>query len=94
MDENLAGVIKVMFITGTVLISTIILVIAERRKAKPPQDGRLLEIQDRLTRIEQAVDTIAIEVERVSEGQRFTSKLLAERAEVPTRLPTKQITPH
>ena len=33
----------------------------------------------RLERIEQAVETIAIEVERVSEGQRFTTKLLAGR---------------
>jgi len=33
----------------------------------------------RLERIEQAVDAIAIEVERISEGQRFTTKLLSER---------------
>jgi hypothetical protein len=36
-------------------------------------------IDQRLERIEQAVDAIAIEMERVSEGQRFTTKLLAER---------------
>jgi hypothetical protein len=30
--------------------------------------------------MEQALDSIAIEVERISEGQRFTTKLLAERA--------------
>jgi uncharacterized small protein (DUF1192 family) len=35
---------------------------------------------DRLERIEQAVDAIAIEVERVSEGQRFVTRLLSERA--------------
>jgi hypothetical protein len=33
----------------------------------------------RLERIEQAVDTIAIEVERISESQRFVTKLLAQR---------------
>ncbi len=32
----------------------------------------------RLARIEAAVEAIAIEVERVSEGQRFTTRLLAE----------------
>lgn len=32
----------------------------------------------RLTRIENAVDTIAVEVERVSEGQRFVTKLMNE----------------
>ncbi len=48
------------------------------------------EVQTRLERIEQAVDAIAIEVERISEGQRFVTKLLAdrgaERAPVPARL--------
>jgi hypothetical protein len=33
---------------------------------------------ERLARIEQAVDAIAIEVERISEAQRFTTRLLAE----------------
>ncbi len=33
---------------------------------------------DRLQRLEQAVDSIAIEVERISEGQRFTTRLLSE----------------
>lgn len=37
------------------------------------------EIAPRLDRIEQAMDAIAIEVERVSEGQRFVTKILAER---------------
>lgn len=35
---------------------------------------------DRMTRLEQAVEAIALEVERISEGQRFTTKLLADRA--------------
>lgn len=34
---------------------------------------------DRLERLEQAIDTVAIEVERISEGQRFVTKILAER---------------
>ena len=37
------------------------------------------EVAARLERMEQAIDSIAVEVERISEGQRFTTKLLAER---------------
>ncbi|HEY7237384.1 MAG TPA: hypothetical protein VH539_24740 [Gemmatimonadaceae bacterium] len=37
--------------------------------------------EDRLRHLEQSVDAIAIEIERISEGQRFTTKLLAERIE-------------
>jgi hypothetical protein len=33
----------------------------------------------RLERIEQAVEAVAIEVERIAEAQRFSAKLLAER---------------
>jgi multidrug resistance efflux pump len=35
----------------------------------------------RLQHLEQAIDAIAIEIERISEGQRFTTKLLSQRAE-------------
>lgn len=41
-------------------------------------------IEQRLAAIEQAIETVAVEVERISEGQRFTSKLLAERAPAET----------
>lgn len=40
------------------------------------------DVGARLERMEQAIDAIAVEVERIAEGQRFTSKLLAERADV------------
>ena len=36
----------------------------------------------RLARIEQAVDAIAVEVERISEGQRFTTRLLSEQSRI------------
>ena len=36
------------------------------------------EVTSRLERIEQSIDAVAIEVERISEGQRFTTKLLSE----------------
>ena len=38
------------------------------------------DVVARLERMEQAIDAIAVEVERISEGQRFTTKLLAGRA--------------
>ena len=38
-------------------------------------------VEARLARIEDAVEAIAIEVERMGEGQRFVTKLLAERAQ-------------
>ena len=47
-----------------------------------------LELQGRLERMEQAIDSIAVEVERISEGQRFTTKLLSDRQQsLPPRQP-------
>ncbi len=40
-------------------------------------------VEERLDRIERSVESIALEVERVSEGQRFVTRLLAEKASPP-----------
>ena len=37
------------------------------------------DVTARLERMEQAIDSIAVEIERISEGQRFTTRLLADR---------------
>jgi len=51
------------------------------RKSAAPTESR--ESSARLERIEQAVDAIAIEVERVSEGQRYTTRLMSEMRGLP-----------
>jgi hypothetical protein len=48
----------------------------DRKASGAPQVNDLLP---RLDRIEQAVEGVAIEVERVSEAQRFSARLLSER---------------
>jgi hypothetical protein len=50
-----------------------------RRMDRVPSTALPSEVAARLERMEQAIDSIAIEVERVSEGQRFTTRLLADR---------------
>ena len=65
---------------GTVLIVALINSWVRRRR----QDPRALEdgvsrIEARLSEMQHAIDTVALEVERISEGQRFTTKLLADR---------------
>ena len=55
------------------------------RAAIPQAD--LKEIREGLARMEQSIDVIAVEVERLSEGQRFTTKLLAEQAREVAQIP-------
>lgn len=40
------------------------------------------DLTSRLDRMEHAIESIAVEVERISEAQRFTTKLLSERAQL------------
>ena len=53
--------------------------IARRMDRESGQPRIPHEVADQLEHMEQAIDSIAIEVERISEGQRFTTKLLSER---------------
>ena len=53
------------------------------KKATSAPVVRNTDDSERLERVEQAVETIAIEVERISEGQRFVTKLLAQPNGVP-----------
>ena len=50
-------------------------------KDKGPSPRELDDMRQRLEQLQQSVDSVAVEVERISEGQRFTTKLLAERPE-------------
>jgi hypothetical protein len=78
---------EVVFLTFTSIVATTSVVIyglkywARRRMPGSAEMPRQLD--QRLERIEQAVDAMAIEVERISEGQRFTTKLLSDRSESP-----------
>jgi hypothetical protein len=54
-----------------------------RRMDRRGQSASASEITPRLDRIEQAVEAIAIEVERVSEGQRFTTRAIADLRGIP-----------
>lgn len=61
-----------------ILLQIIVLARTRVGRRAPPGDGPALrDAAARLARLEQAVDAIAVEVERVSEGQRFVTRLLA-----------------
>ena len=55
-----------------------------------------LDHQERQERLELAVDAIAIEVERIAEGQRFVTRLLSDKApaQTPQRAAERVVTPH
>jgi hypothetical protein len=56
-----------------------------RKESEPRQVSPLSDA--RLERMEAAIDSMAVEIERISEGQRFVTKLLAERERSVIALP-------
>ncbi|HEU4990310.1 MAG: hypothetical protein KGL93_13215 [Gemmatimonadota bacterium] len=69
-----------MALLGTIAKITLTLITRKRGGALPSVDAKVLEeINERLARLEQVTDATAIEIERIGEGQRFTTKLLSER---------------
>ncbi len=69
------------------------------RKSSRPKSVGLPHDDERMQRLETAVDTIAIEVERISEAQRFMVGLLSDPARVKRELARpdgtgKSVTPH
>ncbi|MGE5732324.1 MAG: hypothetical protein ACM37U_10305 [Gemmatimonas sp.] len=74
-------VVLFICIAATVIGVPIARAFARRVERAPLQPALPPDVMARLERMEQALDSIAIEVERISEGQRFTTKLLSERAD-------------
>ncbi|MFL5612625.1 MAG: hypothetical protein ACJ796_03085 [Gemmatimonadaceae bacterium] len=52
----------------------LLLIRAKRLSERPP-----VADSERMKHLEEAIDAIAIEIERISEAQRFQTKLLADR---------------
>jgi len=81
MDDPAKAIIALSFFASAAYsINTIARAfIARKGEDARVQNGSATSLTDaRLARIEQSVDAIALEVERISEGQRFTTKLLSE----------------
>jgi hypothetical protein len=75
---------------------TKIILVALNRKKPVLQEGKVEEIATRLARMEQAIDATAVEVERISEAQRFTTKLLVDKGHqaINGESARKVVTPH
>ncbi|MFN8665962.1 MAG: hypothetical protein U0164_02060 [Gemmatimonadaceae bacterium] len=85
MDQSEFIVAMTSILVGGGICLSIVLTIGRllgrRRDGGELGAAGLGQLDARLSRMEQAIDAMAVEVERVSEAQRFTSKLLADRAD-------------
>ena len=69
----------VMFLATVALISAVVVRLMDRRGDGEPR--RVQRLEERIARLEGTIESMASEMERLGEGQRFMTKLLSERSQ-------------
>jgi hypothetical protein len=87
MDPDVAnfGVVAVIIVgmVGSLAAITQWLVRGLNKKQPAREVPNVLQMEARFDQLQQSVDAIAVEVERIAEAQRFSAKLLAEKRDIP-----------
>jgi hypothetical protein len=94
MDEDI--VVPGMFFLTVIVLAIVIPVIKAwylkaETQLKQPQLSP--ELSHRLDRLEAMIETVSVEVERLAEGQRFTTRVLTEGAAPPVPQSARNSTP-
>jgi hypothetical protein len=76
---ELGALIPIVAIIGGCAVAIFRPLVAAYARQLDKKQGVAPEVTARLERMEQSLDAIAVEIERITEGQRFTTRLLAER---------------
>ena len=88
MDPDVYSFAVVAGVIASFIASMAVIWVGTRLALQRTRPRPIAPVNDeRFERLEQAVDAIAIEIERMSEAQRFTAKLLTERAAQPSMVP-------
>lgn len=72
------SILSVLFVAAP--LAWAMAMIAIRRSARPPAPQIPKDVSERLERMEHGIDAVALEVERIGEGQRFVTQLMSDRA--------------
>lgn len=73
----------VLGLAGIKAVQSIVLSVIDRGKQMQPRG--LQELNDKVERVSQAVEAMAIEVERIGESQRFLTRVLSDKT--PEQIP-------
>ena len=93
--------IGVVMLAGTTVISIAgAYALGRSRRRELPSEHRDTDLADRVERVERLMETMAVEIERLGEGQRFMIKVMSDKPALPAadtsgpRSPGRVITPH
>jgi hypothetical protein len=73
---GMVGTFGLVFAFGRALFTWL-----RERHVAPAGTREMLDVREQLSQLQTSVDAMAVELERISEGQRFATRLLAERPE-------------
>jgi hypothetical protein len=76
-----AGEVPHTAVHAVLAVVGVYLVVRLSRRSPHEDVAAVTAIDDRLDQIQQSVDAVALEVERIGEAQRFAAKLAAKRSE-------------
>ena len=76
-------------VVGTIIVMTALVLKHIRSRSSAQHTATDAKAEARMARIENAIESVAVEVERISEGQRFAARMLAEGAAVPVAVPER-----
>ena len=88
VDDNVVGIVAIISIFVFSPIAIAFARMMWRRANNPPAQNPALsdDTAQRIVQMQQSIDAMALEIERISEGQRFVTKVLAERSREPAAL--------
>lgn len=75
-----AGVLATLLTAGFVTWAGVIVMRRWEKQSRGASPRELAALDDRLAQLELSMETLTLEMERMTESQRFTAKLLSERA--------------
>ena len=88
MDPDVANfavvAVVIVAMVGSLTAITVALVRGVQKRPASREMPNMAGFQERFDQLQQSVDAIDVEVERIAEAQRFSAKLLAERSETST----------
>lgn len=93
MSPFLIPIVAIVSGTSMALLFPLVRAYARKLELEGQQPRVPQALDDRLARMEQAIDAIAVEVERIAEAQRFTTRLLSERPGVVALPPGADVMP-
>ena len=105
MVKDVVLMLGLAFGPVSILLGTLwVLALRRAQRAETMLDRMMLSQQirgetkgDATSRVMDALDSLAIEVERISEAQRFTARILADRNDASrpaSSIPARVVTPH